>query len=84
MRGHWQSGLDDMRHALAHPQWLAAPDPDHPFVTHECIAPMPTERLCLLGEAEMIGALRQAGASQGVSSRQVGLSAVPRDLQARR
>jgi NTE family protein len=35
MRGHWQSGLDDMRHTLAHPQWLAAPDPAHPFVTHD-------------------------------------------------
>lgn len=35
MRSHWQSGLDDMRHTLAHPQWLAAPDPEHPFVTHD-------------------------------------------------
>ena len=35
MRGHWQSGLDDMRHTLAHPHWLAAPDPEHPFVTHD-------------------------------------------------
>ncbi|KZC37295.1 MULTISPECIES: DUF3734 domain-containing protein [Rhodanobacter] len=35
MRCHWQSGLDDMRHTLAHPQWLAAPDPGRPFVTHD-------------------------------------------------
>jgi NTE family protein len=35
MRSHWQSGLDDMRHTLAHPHWLAAPDPEHPFVTHD-------------------------------------------------
>ncbi|WP_449426905.1 DUF3734 domain-containing protein [Rhodanobacter umsongensis] len=35
MHSHWQSGLDDMRHTLAHPQWLAAPDPAHPFVTHD-------------------------------------------------
>lgn len=35
MRSHWQSGLDDMRHTLAHPQWLATPDPEHPFVTHD-------------------------------------------------
>jgi NTE family protein len=35
MHGHWQSGLDDMRHTLAHPQWLVAPDPEDPFVTHD-------------------------------------------------
>ena len=35
MRSHWQSGLDDMRHTLAHPQRLAAPDPERPFVTHD-------------------------------------------------
>ena len=35
MRAHWRSGLDDMRHTLAHPGWLAAPDPDQPFVTHD-------------------------------------------------
>ena len=35
MHSHWQSGLDDMRHTLAHPQWLAAPDPEHPFVAHD-------------------------------------------------
>lgn len=35
MRRHWQSGLEDMRHTLAHPEWLAAPDAEHPFVTHD-------------------------------------------------
>jgi NTE family protein len=35
MRSHWQSGLDDMRHTLAHPHWLAVPDPERPFVTHD-------------------------------------------------
>lgn len=35
MHEHWQSGLADMRHTLAHPQWLAMPDPEHPFVTHD-------------------------------------------------
>ncbi|WP_426701339.1 DUF3734 domain-containing protein [Rhodanobacter sp. Col0626] len=35
MHGHWHSGVADMRHTLAHPQWLAAPDPEHPFVTHD-------------------------------------------------
>lgn len=39
MRSHWQSGLDDMRHTLAHPQWLAAPDPAHPFMTHDVHRP---------------------------------------------
>ena len=35
MHGHWHSGLRDMRNTLAHPQWLAVPDPAHPFVTHD-------------------------------------------------
>jgi NTE family protein len=35
MQSHWRSGIEDMRHTLAHPQWLAAPDPDDPFVTHD-------------------------------------------------
>ncbi|MGH8159677.1 MAG: DUF3734 domain-containing protein [Rhodanobacter sp.] len=35
MLEHWRSGVEDMRHTLAHPQWLAAPDPEHPFVTHD-------------------------------------------------
>lgn len=30
MRSHWQSGLDDMRHTLAHPHWPAAPIPNTP------------------------------------------------------
>ena len=40
MRGHWQSGVDDMRHTLAHPRWFDAPDPEQPFVTHDvhCVA----------------------------------------------
>ena len=35
MRQHWQAGLDDMRHTLAHPHWLDAPTPGQPFVTHD-------------------------------------------------
>jgi NTE family protein len=35
MRQHWRSGLDDMRHTLAHPHWLDAPTPENPFVTHD-------------------------------------------------
>jgi len=35
MRGHWQSGMADMQHTLAHPHWFAAPDPEQPFVTHD-------------------------------------------------
>lgn len=32
---HWQSGLADMRKTLAHPDWLALPTAEHPFVTHD-------------------------------------------------
>ncbi|MFZ0871705.1 MAG: patatin-like phospholipase family protein [Rhodanobacter sp.] len=35
MRGHWQSGVADMQHTLTHPHWFDAPDPEHPFVTHD-------------------------------------------------
>lgn len=35
MRAHWQSGLADMRHTLEHPQWLAPPPAEQPFVTHD-------------------------------------------------
>ncbi len=35
MRGHWHSGLEDMRQTLAHPRWLTPPDRSHPFVTHD-------------------------------------------------
>lgn len=35
MREHWRSGLADMQHTLGHPQWLNAPSPEHPFVTHD-------------------------------------------------
>ena len=39
MRQHWQSGREDMRHTLAHPHWLDAPTPEHPFVTHDVHRP---------------------------------------------
>ncbi|ODV15319.1 MAG: hypothetical protein ABT19_09755 [Rhodanobacter sp. SCN 68-63] len=39
MRQHWRSGLEDMRHTLAHPHWLDAPGPEHPFVTHDVHRP---------------------------------------------
>src|SRR5699024_4614848 len=35
MRQHWASGLADMRRTLEHPEWLDAPSPEHPFVTHD-------------------------------------------------
>jgi len=35
MRSHWASGLADIEHTLAHPHWLARPDGDDPFVTHD-------------------------------------------------
>lgn len=35
MRTHWQSGLADMRHTLAHPHWLEPPTPERPFVVHD-------------------------------------------------
>lgn len=35
MRGHWQSGVTDMRHTLAHPQWFTPPPADAPFATHD-------------------------------------------------
>ncbi|OQS30769.1 patatin-like phospholipase family protein [Chromobacterium violaceum] len=35
MREHWASGLADIRATLAHPEWLAMPTPDRPFVTHD-------------------------------------------------
>jgi len=35
MHGHWRSGLADMQHTLAHPQWLAAPPAEQSFVTHD-------------------------------------------------
>jgi NTE family protein len=35
MREHWQSGLDDIRHSLEHPDWLDMPDNDAGFVTHD-------------------------------------------------
>ncbi|BBD78741.1 DUF3734 domain-containing protein [Aerosticca soli] len=35
MRAHWASGLADIRHTLAHHDWLALPIMEHPFVTHD-------------------------------------------------
>jgi len=35
MREHWKSGLDDIRHSLAQPDWLDMPDNDAGFVTHD-------------------------------------------------
>jgi NTE family protein len=35
MNEHWSSGLSDMRATLEHPEWLAMPTADRPFVTHD-------------------------------------------------
>jgi NTE family protein len=35
MDEHWTTGLDDIRDTLRHPRWLAMPDAEHPFVTHD-------------------------------------------------
>ncbi|XUW87311.1 patatin-like phospholipase family protein [Burkholderia sp. M6-3] len=35
MREHWESGLADIRHSLAQPDWLAMPNNDAGFVTHD-------------------------------------------------
>lgn len=35
MRNHWDSGLQDIRHTLQHPQWLALPDNPWGFATHD-------------------------------------------------
>jgi NTE family protein len=35
MREHWESGLQDIRASLAQPDWLAMPDNDSGFVTHD-------------------------------------------------
>ncbi|CAD6523846.1 hypothetical protein LMG28727_01926 [Paraburkholderia kirstenboschensis] len=35
MREHWESGLEDIRHSLSQPDWLAMPDNDAGFVTHD-------------------------------------------------
>jgi NTE family protein len=32
---HWATGLADLRATLAHPQWLAKPPAEQPFVTHD-------------------------------------------------
>jgi NTE family protein len=35
MNEHWGSGLEDIRETLQHPEWLALPAQDNPFVTHD-------------------------------------------------
>ncbi len=35
MRDHWASGLADIRRTLAHPDWLAPPEPTKTTVTHD-------------------------------------------------
>jgi len=35
MNEHWESGLADIRQTLGHPEWLAMPSNEHPFVTHD-------------------------------------------------
>lgn len=35
MNEHWGSGLEDIRETLLHPEWLAMPTQDDPFVTHD-------------------------------------------------
>lgn len=35
MRGHWQSGLADIRHSLQHRDWLDMPTAEEPFITHD-------------------------------------------------
>jgi NTE family protein len=35
MRSHWASGKADIEHTLSHPEWLARPEGDDPFVTHD-------------------------------------------------
>ncbi|MDN0075435.1 patatin-like phospholipase family protein [Crenobacter sp. SG2303] len=35
MREHWASGLADIEHSLAHPEWLDMPPPETPFITHD-------------------------------------------------
>lgn len=39
MRDHWQSGLADIRRTLEHPEWLAKPDGEAGFVTHDVHRP---------------------------------------------
>jgi NTE family protein len=35
MRRHWGAGREDMLHTLEHPDWLCAPTPEQPFITHD-------------------------------------------------
>jgi NTE family protein len=39
LHDHWASGLADMRHTLQHPQWLAMPSLERPFVTQDVHRP---------------------------------------------
>lgn len=43
MRSHWNSGLEDVRQTLAHPEWLDLPPPEKPFVTHDLHRPVPSQ-----------------------------------------
>jgi NTE family protein len=44
LNDHWASGLADLRHTLDHPQWLAMPSAERPFVTHDVHRPPPAPR----------------------------------------
>jgi NTE family protein len=35
MLDHWGSGLTDIRESLSHPDWLAMPDDESGFATHD-------------------------------------------------
>ncbi|MBC7475389.1 MAG: DUF3734 domain-containing protein, partial [Candidatus Sericytochromatia bacterium] len=35
MQEHWESGLEDVRNTLTHPEWLNFPDAEAGFVTHD-------------------------------------------------
>ena len=43
MHNHWHTGLNDIHHTLAHPEWLDLPPADKPFVTHDMHRPTPTQ-----------------------------------------
>lgn len=58
MRNHWQSGLDDIHHTLARPEWLEPPDDETGFVTHD------VHRLCADAEA----ARKEAEEATGIKS----------------
>ncbi|MDF0605497.1 patatin-like phospholipase family protein [Neisseriaceae bacterium TC5R-5] len=35
MRARWDKGYQDIHHSLQQPHWLAMPEPENPFVTHD-------------------------------------------------